>query len=934
MDRYPKERKDSRMDDQQSDATYEFNRSTQPVVAAAWSLVTYAICGDFGLKATIGKAEILIFTSIQLPGKIQRFHGKPYLWGVFKGQVTDSHQSEHHLHIRTPIVKLSLSANSCGQRSFDGKESPMTVSSEHSPLTHAAKADRRGRRLDEAWQHAKPLDSLRQKAECNYCGFISSHGGISRLKAHLGGGHPKIRLPGCNKVPTEVKKVMADWFDEWVKTTKALWTKEIRAEAAAHDEKGNVSWDGQKTDFKYFSFDFSRGEISQHKAWPETKGADSVRAKNPKASVSPPETKGAQSDKRGRPLDNAWQHAKPLDEARQKTQCNYCGFVSMYGGISRLKAHLGGGCPEMQLQGCPQAPLEVKGVMEEWPLEDTWEHAIPLDETRQATKCKYCGFVSRRGGIARLRAHLVGGDLTMQLEGCPYVPPEVRSSMMMAGVETKKYRKKSKANLETAGGGVEQETTASMASEAHWFERRHHILQETLEGVRNTCLKESLQKLIHEKNANLQKMQFEIHSLQNRYCLDAIPGTFDELVHWVCGDDCEGEAQYQSSIRNHDIIPSHTRDLIVVGKDEHVPTNVDSVDYDESAKDRAIIVLHSEEGRKICPESLLEQINDGARKEKDKLKHPIRLIIKGIPKKIKKKKRRKIKSTTGKKDEHTLDDVVTSWKDENKEEVQVCSDITLPSLVKDDKVSKKRDKKRVSSKSSKKKKTKKKKPVILSEENLPENKPEDEKNFEEENYSPSKDKVIDGELEDKCEKIIEDVPKSLHISTAEPVAMPIWTGGFDILNEKWVMLNGILAHVSILACGKVYDEALQFRPVLQLQMLPKNDVWPKSFENEQDFDRLVDEMMRNELALKATVQNAELLIFNSSELPLLYWKFQGKYYLWGVFRQKQSSPSNSHPCWDEEKDKNPIKPNNTDKTSLAKTVRNGLSPRSPLSNSG
>lgn len=95
-------------------------------------------------------------------------------------------------------------------------------------VAQASKADRRGRRLDDAWEHAKPLDVLRQKAECRYCGFVSSHGGISRLKAHLGGGNPRIHLPGCDKVSPEVKKVMADWFSEWVKNTKALWTKEIK----------------------------------------------------------------------------------------------------------------------------------------------------------------------------------------------------------------------------------------------------------------------------------------------------------------------------------------------------------------------------------------------------------------------------------------------------------------------------------------------------------------------------------------------------------------------------------------------------------------------------------------------------------------------------------------------------------------------------------
>lgn len=75
---------------------------------------------------------------------------------------------------------------------------------------------------------------------------------------------------------------------------------------------------------------------------------------------------GEQPERRGRPLDDAWGHAKPLDDARQKTRCNHCGFVSTYGGISRLKAHLGGGSPQMQLQSCPQVPLEVKRVMEQW----------------------------------------------------------------------------------------------------------------------------------------------------------------------------------------------------------------------------------------------------------------------------------------------------------------------------------------------------------------------------------------------------------------------------------------------------------------------------------------------------------------------------------------------------------------------------------------
>lgn len=58
-----------------------------------------------------------------------------------------------------------------------------------------------------------------------------------------------------------------------------------------------------------------------------------------------------------------------------------------------------------------------------------------------ATRCKYCGFISKYGGIARLKAHLGGVDLKTQLESCPNVPPEVKSLMAK---EVKRYMKKSK----------------------------------------------------------------------------------------------------------------------------------------------------------------------------------------------------------------------------------------------------------------------------------------------------------------------------------------------------------------------------------------------------------------------------------------------------------------------------------------------------------
>lgn len=42
-------------------------------------------------------------------------------------------------------------------------------------------------------------------------------------------------------------------------------------------------------------------------------------------------------------------------------------------------------------------------------------------------------------------------------------------------------------------------------------------------------------------------------------------------------------------------------------------------------------------------------------------------------------------------------------------------------------------------------------------------------------------------------------------------------------------------------------------------------------DSKQVFEQLVEEMIREELAFRALVQNAELLIFTSTELPLRYW---------------------------------------------------------------
>lgn len=146
------------------------------------------------------------------------------------------------------------------------------------------------------------------------------------------------------------------------------------------------------------------------------------------------------------------------------------------------------------------------------------------------------------------------------------------------------------------------------------------------------------------------------------------------------------------------------------------------------------------------------------------------------------------------------------------------------------------------------------------------------------------------------------------------------SGSFNMFGKRHDILDGLKGHVSSRACQKVYDEISLFQQDLHLKMLPQSEVWPKRFElsdpNEEDiavfffpskirwlfgrslcswsffpnlhtflsnlvllfssdsepaYDQLIDEMRDNDLALKGVVQNAEILIFTSMVLPLLYW---------------------------------------------------------------
>lgn len=191
----------------------------------------------------------------------------------------------------------------------------------------------------------------------------------------------------------------------------------------------------------------------------------------------------------------------------------------------------------------------------------------------------------------------------------------------------------------------------------------------------------------------------------------------------------------------------------------------------------------------------------------------------------------------------------------------------------------------------------------------------------------------------------------IHFQSARPVLDPIWRGSFSITQTDYNIFEGFVGHLSSKACYKVCEEATTLPSLLRLEMRSKPDLWPKSFlesppsdenialyffpgnaENERDFEELVNDMIEEDLAMKATAKNAELLIFTSKVLPRSYWRFQGNYYLWGVFRGKRND-DHDLPASNNSNNKNSLNKVTSEKEILTtvKTIESH-SPQSPLCN--
>uniref|UniRef100_A0ACD5TPN8 Uncharacterized protein n=1 Tax=Avena sativa TaxID=4498 RepID=A0ACD5TPN8_AVESA len=136
-----------------------------------------------------------------------------------------------------------------------------------------------------------------------------------------------------------------------------------------------------------------------------------------------------------------------------------------------------------------------------------------------------------------------------------------------------------------------------------------------------------------------------------------------------------------------------------------------------------------------------------------------------------------------------------------------------------------------------------------------------------------------------------------------PVDEPSWSGMLKIGSKGLVSLE---AHLLAKSCEKVWECSRYLENVVQVTKLSRLEAEPKSFKvskptedniglyffpqgmrPNEEFDKLVQEVMVNDLILRAYVNEAEMLILPSILLPERHQTFQGKHYLWGLFKRRE-----------------------------------------------
>ncbi|KAK4362773.1 hypothetical protein RND71_018014 [Anisodus tanguticus] len=147
--------------------------------------------------------------------------------------------------------------------------------------------------------------------------------------------------------------------------------------------------------------------------------------------------------------------------------------------------------------------------------------------------------------------------------------------------------------------------------------------------------------------------------------------------------------------------------------------------------------------------------------------------------------------------------------------------------------------------------------------------------------------------------------------TAIPEHEYIWQGAFEVQKSGRTLdlCDGIQAHLSSCASPNVLDTVNKFPQKVLFNEVSRLSTWPIQFQEygvkednialfffakdigsyERCYKTLLENMIRNDTALKANLQGVELLIFPSNRLPEKSQRWNMMFFLWGVFRVKRSS---------------------------------------------
>ncbi|TMW86679.1 hypothetical protein EJD97_021022 [Solanum chilense] len=158
---------------------------------------------------------------------------------------------------------------------------------------------------------------------------------------------------------------------------------------------------------------------------------------------------------------------------------------------------------------------------------------------------------------------------------------------------------------------------------------------------------------------------------------------------------------------------------------------------------------------------------------------------------------------------------------------------------------------------------------------------------------------------------------SILSKTAFPEHEYIWQGAFEVQKSGRTLdlCDGIQAHLSSCASPNVLDAVHKFPQKVLFNEVSRLSTWPIQFQEygvkednialfffaqdigsyERCYKILLENMIRNDTALKANFQGVELLIFPSNRLPEKSQRWNMMFFLWGVFRVKKVQATTGKP---------------------------------------